>query len=295
MPSLKLLKSFATLAATGHFGQAADRLGMTQPALSLQIKELETRLGTQLIERRKTGLRLTAAGTALLPDIESLLRAGDDLATRARHLSGPLSGRLRLGVIPTIAPYLLPPLLPRIASTYPQLELEITESQTATLVADLRAGIIDLALLALPLGHRDMAELPLFDDPFYLVAPTDHKLSKQKDIAPQDIIDGPLLLLDEGHCLRDQALSFCRTEHGARVGQSAFRTASLSTLTELVAHGMGVTLMPKMALKREVQPHHDLKAKILPGATRTIGLIWRARHPQADDFAKIGTLIKKAH
>lgn len=294
MPSVRLLKAFSILAETQHFGEAAERLGQTQPALSLQIKDLEEKLGVTLLDRRPRALQLTTAGEALLPEARAILQAIDRMAQHARQLNGPLAGRLRMGVIPTIAPYLLPPLLPLLDKHYDQLDLEVTEDKTDNLVTALRAGTLDLALLALPLGHSDLMELPLFDDKFYLVGSPQQPLMTQKTITAQDIAQGPLLLLDEGHCLRDQALSFCRAP-AAKTKNAAFRAASLQTLTELVAHGMGVTLLPEMALARDVLPHHKLKVRPLPmaGAARTIGLVWRKKHPQEADFQQLAKLMGK--
>ena len=206
MPSLRLLRAFVAVAETGQLATAARRLNVTQPALSLQLKDLETRLGVTLIERkpglRRTGAdktaQLTAAGAALLPRARNILTASTELEDTAAALVAPLAGRLRLGVIPTIAPYLLPRLLGPLARAYPAAALQVVEDKTDALVAALRDGSLDLALLALPLGHSDLTELPLFDDAFHLVAPVGHMLMAQKKLSPADLLGGPLLLLDDG-------------------------------------------------------------------------------------------------
>ena len=305
------------LADTGQFGSAAQRLNLTQPGLSLQLKDLEAKLGVTLIERRpgqaapKNGgpAQLTAAGHALLPQARAILAASDDLQLEARRLAEPLAGRLRLGVIPTVAPYMLPGMLPKLAKAYPQLDLQITEDKTETLVQALRNGQLDVGLLALPLQVPDLTERALFDDPFHLVAAKNHPIWRLEQAAPQDIvsniINAPLLLLDEGHCLRDQALSFCRMPHrgghgsapagvrAASINTASFRTASLPTLLELVANGMGVTLLPEMAMAREATGNKKLRAQklALPGASRTIGLLYRPRHSQAAEYEKLAELL----
>lgn len=294
MPSLRLLQAFAAVADLGQFSLAAQRLNVTQPALSLQVKDLETRLGVTLIERspgQRAQIALTAAGYELLPKARAVLALADEFTDAARRMQAPLAGRLRLGVIPTIAPYLLPQLLPRLQKTYRQASLQVTEDRTERLVAALRAGELDVALLALPLGISDLHEQKLYDDSFHLVAHRDHAIWQSKKPTTQEILDGPLLLLEDGHCLRDQALSYCRAPRAALTAQPSFKAASLSTLVELVANGYGVTLLPAMALPREVGRNKQLKTLQLPNASRTIGLLYRARHPQAAEFKKLGKLI----
>ncbi len=300
MPSLRLLRAFSTLADIGQFNAAAQRLNLTQPGLSLQLKDLETKLGVTLIERRPgqaaKAAQLTAAGHALLPQARAILTASDDLQLEARRMAEPLAGRLRLGVIPTIAPYMLPTLLPKLTKAYPQLDLQINEDKTEHLVEGVRDGQLDLALLALPLQHLDLNEQILFDDPFHLVAAKTHPIWKIKKLTPASIIDGPLLLLDEGHCLRDQALSFCRLggSYSRISNQSSFKAANLPTLLELVANGMGVTLLPEMALQREAMNNKKLRTQklTLPGASRSIGLLYRPRHTQTIEFKKLAEMMR---
>lgn len=291
MPSLRLLRAFTHVAENRSFRAAADVLNITQPALSLQIKDLEERLGVRLFERQARAATLTRAGEALLPKARHILAASDELEQFAARLGEPLTGRLRLGVIPTIAPYLLPKLLQETAGDYPSLELHISEDKTENLLAALRNGQIDVALLALPLQQDDLHEQKLFDDAFVLAVPSAHELAKQKILSEADIMAGPLLLLDDGHCLRDQVLNFCKAPRtpGVKTGPANFRAASLRTLTELVAHGMGVTLLPAMAAKQEVQNHHAIKLRDLPmkSAVRTIGLAWRKNHPGAAEFKEL--------
>ena len=300
MPSLRLLRAFSTLADIGQFNLAAQRLNLTQPGLSLQLKDLETKLGVTLIERRPgqaaKGAQLTAAGHALLPQARAILAASDDLQLEARRMAEPLAGRLRLGVIPTIAPYMLPTLLPKLSKAYPQLDLQINEDKTENLVEAVHDGQLDVALLALPLQQRDLIEHIMFDDPFHLVAAKTHPIWKIKKLTPASITDGPLLLLDEGHCLRDQALSFCQLggSYSRISNQSSFKAASLPTLLELVANGMGVTLLPEMALKREAMNNKKLRTQklTLPGASRNVGLLYRPRHTQTIEFKKLAEMMR---
>ncbi|MGE3769479.1 MAG: hydrogen peroxide-inducible genes activator [Bdellovibrionales bacterium] len=290
MTSLRHIRTFLMIAEKHSFRAAAEALNLTQPAVSLQMQEMETQLGLKLFERNGRRADLTRAGIALLPKARAIMDAVTHLTDSARSLNQPLTGRLRLGVIPTIGPYLLPRLLPRITKDAPHLALQVVEDKTENLVAALRRKDIDVALLALPLHQPDLAEQALFDDAFMLAVPEKHALAKQKNPKEIDILNGPLLLLDEGHCLRDQALGFCKAPRHA--GQTEFRAASLQTLTELVAHGLGVTLLPAMAAQRDVQPHHGIKIKPLQmkGASRTIGLAWRKNSP-ADDYLALGKII----
>lgn len=291
MPSLRLLKAFTKVADTASFRAAAQLLHITQPALSLQIKDLETKLGVQLFERQTRSVRLTRAGEALLPKALHILGASEELEQFAQRLGEPLTGRLRLGVIPTIAPYLLPRLLQQTAKHYPELQLQISEDKTENLVAAVRAGQIDVALLALPLHEPDLHEHKLFDDEFVLAVPQSHALARNKAPSTADIMAGPLLLLDEGHCLRDQALSFCKAPRAQT--QTDFKAASLRTLTELVSHGMGVTLLPSIAARHEVQAQHKIKLKplALKGASRAIGLMWRGNHPGTREFKELANFF----
>jgi LysR family hydrogen peroxide-inducible transcriptional activator len=292
MPTLKQLRYFAALADTLHFGKAAARCQVTQPAMSMQIRELEAELGVVLAERTSAGVLLTVAGAGVAQRARGILLAVQDLSDLARHRDQLLVGPLRLGVIPTIGPYLLPRVLPRLHASYPEVQLSLHESQTEHLLDALVAGELDLLVLALPVGRAEIGTLPLFDDRFNLAVADDHPLAGRAMVSQQDLAAERLLLLEEGHCLRDQALSLC---HAAGASEAhGFRAASLATVVQMVVNGYGGTILPDLALPVEAGAHPRLRVVPFrpPAPMRRIGLAWRASSPREPDFAAFGRLVK---
>lgn len=291
MTTLRQLRYFSALARHRHFGRAAEECSVSQPALSVQIQDLEASLGRILVERSRGHIELTQDGQEIALRAGRILAEVAELEDHARHGSRLLTGPLRLGVIPSIAPYLLPAALPCLQREHPALNLQLRESQTAVLVSELQRGALDVLVLSLPLPQRDLATLALFEDRFLLAAPAAHPLAAEPDGAARLLAGERLLLLEEGHCLRDQALSFCQqTERGATSG---FAASSLATIVQMVANGLGVTLLPELSLQFEV---HDPRIALLPFAppepSRTVALAWRRTSPRRRDFVELGRLLK---
>jgi LysR family hydrogen peroxide-inducible transcriptional activator len=291
MISLRQLRYFTSLARHRHFGRAAEACRVSQPALSMQIRELEREIGAELVERRTSEIALTATGVEVARRAEHILSAAQDLVEFARHRE-ILAGPLKLGVIPTLAPYLLPMLLPQLQSTYRSLQLELRESQTAPLVDELISGELDCALLALPLDHPEIETLVLFKDRFLLAIPAGEPVPR-RPLKAEDVDQRRLILLEEGHCLRDQALAFCSGK--PRDSASAFGATSLATVMQMVANGYGVTLVPEIASQAEARNKRvALKRFAAPEPGRTIGLVWRKTSPRRRDFEALGQAVKQA-
>lgn len=291
--TLKQLRYFDALARTGHFGRAAEECSVTQPALSMQIQELEENLGHVLVERTRGGVKLSEKGREIADRAARILGDVRDLVEFAQHSHGVLSSALRLGVIPSVAPYLLPPLLPLLREAYPNLELHVRETQTAPLMQELVEGKLDVLLLALPIKHAEIRTLPLFDDRFLLALPKSRRLSSRVRATPDLIEHERLLLLEEGHCLRDQALTYCSLQHSSTVNM--FGVSSLSTIVEMVAAGFGLTLLPEICLPVELRGRDIALTRFTdPEPRRTLGLAWRATSPRPDDFIALGKLVTKA-
>lgn len=291
--TFKQLKYFDALARELHFGRAAESCSVTQPALSMQIHELEDSLGLMLVERTRSGVQLTTKGREISERAARVLGDVRDLVTFAHHASSVLAGTLRLGVIPSVAPYMLPPLLPLLRDAYPELELHVRETQTDVLTNELIEGKLDVILLALPIKHTDLEEMELFKDRFVLALPQDKKLSGRVR-ATADYVEGErLLLLEEGHCLRDQALTYCNLQHVDQF--STFGASSLSTIVEMVSANLGITLLPELCLGVETRGRDLALAKFAePEPFRTIGLVWRKTSPRVEDFRELGRLVSKA-
>ena len=287
--TLRQLRYFEALSRFGHFGHAADACAISQPALSVQIRELEQSLGLQLFERGPRSVRLTAFGEIWLVRVQEILRAVDELGEMARAASDELAGPLRLGVIPTIAPYLLPSLIGDLRSAYSELHLEIRETMTERLIAELTEGRIDTAIVALPVNVPNITEMPLFDESLMLVRP-----ATDKDLpvpSPDDLREIRLLMLEQGHCFRDQALAFCNLQTAAQ--REGLEGSSLSTLVQMVGAGIGVTLIPEMAASVETRSAPVTVDRFPePQPQRSVGLIWRKTNPMADQFASLGERIK---
>lgn len=285
--TLTELRYVVAIAETGHFGRAADRCHVTQPTLSAQVKKLEDNLGVRVFERGSKRVRPTPAGERVVERARAMLAELEALGDVARGHAEPLVGPLRLGIIPTLGPYLLPWLLPRLADAFPKLRPLVREGLTATLVDDLVAHRLDAALLALPLDAPGLVSTPLFLEPFWVALPPGHALVGRKRVRESDLAGSRLLLLDEGHCLREQALAVCR--EGSRDGDD-FRATSLETLRHLVAADLGVTLLPALALRA----HDGTVTRPLAdtSAGRTIGLAWRRSFPRADALDALASFVR---
>jgi LysR family hydrogen peroxide-inducible transcriptional activator len=297
MVTLRQLRYLSALARYGHFGRAAEACAVTQPALSMQIRDLERTLGVAVVERRPGDVMLTDVGREIARRGEEVLTASRDLVDFARHRSGLLTGRLTLGVIPSLAPYLLPRILPVLQTRFPELRLELRETQTRQLVEDIKSGTLDTAMLALPVGEPDMDAIELFEDLFLLAVPSDDPRPETARISAGDIDQTRLILLEEGHCLRDQTLAFCATAARSRAigaGGTAFGASSLTTVMQMVAGGYGVTLIPQIAADVE---RRDGRVKFLrlenPQPGRSIGLVFRRTSPRKADFAALGEMVKQ--
>ncbi|MFT4618932.1 MAG: LysR family hydrogen peroxide-inducible transcriptional activator [Sulfitobacter sp.] len=289
--TLKQLRYFEALAHQGHFGRAAEVCAISQPALSMQIKELEETLGTQLIERGPRQIRLTQLGEALAERASEILRAVDELGDLARASQDQMVGRLRLGVIPTIAPYLLPTLIRALSESHAALDIHVRETMTPKLIRELGEGRLDAAIVALPVSEPAFAEVPLFDESFVLVRPLS---DADKPVPNADMLrEMRLLLLEEGHCFRDQALSFCSMQTVRP--WAGLDGSSLSTLVQMVGVGLGVTLLPEMAVAVERRSADVSVARFPdPQPSRTIGMIWRKTSPLAEQFQVIAEAVRNA-
>lgn len=289
--TLKQLRYFAALAKHQHFGRAADACAISQPALSLQVKELENMFGTPLVERGSRKVHLTATGEEFLRKGHQILAGVEELGNLVRASDEPLSGALRLGIIPTIAPYLLPDIVAGLARDYPGVTLELRESVTNALINDLLEARLDLAIVALPISEPNLRELALFEEDFVLVRPLSE--ADRKVPSPKSLQSMRLLLLEEGHCFRDQALSFCDiTQVQAR---QVMEGSSLSTLVQMVGAGLGVTLIPEIAMNLEQRAGGICVARFsVPAPKRSIGLIWRNTNPLSNQLAKLGEIIRQA-
>ena len=289
MITLRQLRYLTSLARHRHFGRAAADCAVTQPALSMQVRELEREIGAELVERRPGEIALTDTGLDVAQRAEQILTATRDLVDFARHRDVP-SGRLALGIIPTLAPYILPRVLPHLQAKYPQLRLEVRETQTKLLLDELTRGELDAVMLALPADGADMETLALFDDAFLLAVPAADVLSARSRVGVEDVDQHRLILLEEGHCLRDQALAFCATSR--RDAPAGLGATSLATVMQMVANGYGVTLLPEVAVDAEVR---DKRVKLLrfsaPEPGRNIGLAWRRTSPRRRDFEALGQVI----
>ena len=288
--TLKQLRYFEALARYGHFGHAADACAISQPALSVQIKELEKSLGVDLVERGPRTVRLTAFGEIWLRRVRDILRSVDELGEMARAAQSGLAGRLRLGVIPTIAPYLLPSLIGALRKSHPTLEIEVRETLTERLIDELAEGRIDTAIVALPVAVPAFTELPLFDESLMLVRHQDDAAMPVP--APDDLRQMRLLMLEQGHCFRDQAMSFCHLQSATR--HDGLDGSSLATLVQMVGAGIGVTLIPEMAVEVETRSAPVAVGRFpAPEPKRTVGLIWRKTNPLAAQFTALGETIRE--
>ncbi|MYY85100.1 LysR family transcriptional regulator [Streptomyces sp. SID335] len=289
------MRAFAAVAEHLHFRDAASAIGMSQPALSGAVAALEEALGVQLLERTTRKVLLSPAGERLAVRVGAVLDEVEALMEEADAVKAPFTGALRLGVIPTVAPYLLPTVIGLVHERYPDLDLQVHEEQTSSLLEGLTAGRLDLLLLAVPLGMQGVTELPLFDEDFVLVTPLDHWLGGREGIPREALKELNLLLLDEGHCLRDQALDICR-EAGRADAPVTTTAAGLSTLVQLVAGGLGVTLLPRTAVRVETTRSNQLLTGYFadPAPTRRIALAMRTGAARAAEYEELASALKEA-
>ena len=290
--SLRQLEYVVAIADTLGFHRAAERCHVSQPTLSAQVQQLEGVLGVRLFERDRRGVLVTAAGREIVARARRVLVEVGDLISAASRASDPLAGTFRLGVIPTVAPYLLPEVMPGLHAQYPGLRLVFREERTPDLVRDLHEGALDLGLVALDPDLGEHEAVPLLADPFVVAMPPGHPLTKKRRIALDDLAAHRVLLLDDGHCLRTQVLALCG-EAGAR--ETELRATSLGTLVQMVAGGDGVTLLPRLAVavenrraQLEIRPFAD------PAPSRTIALVWRTSSPFSDAFRSIAHALRPA-
>ena len=287
---LKDLRYLVALADERHFGRAAQRSFISQPTLSAQLKKLEDYLGVQLIERQPKQVSLTEAGEQIVARARRILEASDEVLALARSHRDPLAGKLRMALLPTIGPYLLPRVAREIHKALPRLELQLYEYQTAQMLEKLGAGQVDLGILALPVNMDGLEARQLYEEPFALAVPAQHRLAKKKEVTVDDLKDETLLLLEDGHCLRDQALDVC-SGVGVQEKQD-FRATSLETLRQMVATGAGVTLLPELAGRSGYGMSRDVALRPFadPQPRRFVGAIWRkttARRPAIDAVCKL--------
>lgn len=289
--TLKQLRYFEALAKYGHFGRAAAACSISQPALSVQVKELEETVGAQLFERGARQVRLTPFGEEFAPRVREILHSVDELGDLARASGDHLAGRLRVGVIPTIAPYLLPRLISTLSQKHIELDIHIRETLTPRLLEELRDGRLDTAIVALPVSEPSLTEIALFSENFVLV--------RRRADANKPVPDGEalremrLLLLEEGHCFRDQALAFCNIN--TNLPLEGLDATSLTTLVQMVSSGIGVTLIPEMALTVETQMADVSIARFAaPQPERTVGMVWRKKSPLAPQLMQMSEVVREA-
>lgn len=289
--TLKQLRYFDALARHGHFGRAAEACAISQPALSMQIREMEAVLGSDLFERGARQARLTGFGEEVLARAREILRGVEELADMARAARGNLSGRLRIGVIPTIAPYLLPAIIARLTEANEGLDIHLRETVTPKLIRELEEGRLDTAIVALPVSEAFLTEVELFAEDFVLVRPG---ADAEKPVPnPEKLREMRLLLLEEGHCFRDQALDFCYA--GQAAPRELLDGSSLSTLVQMVGAGIGVTLIPEMAVAVETRSAHVAIARF-NGAqpSRRIGMVWRRTSPLSKQLSQVADVVRAA-
>ncbi len=295
LPTLKQLQYLIALRDHGHFGKAAESCFVTQSTLSAGLRELESLIGVVLVERTRRVVRFTPLGLSIAAKAQRVLREAEELADMARAAGQPLSGELRMGVIPTIAPFLLPTLLPRLRRQYPELKLFLREETSQAACDSLHRGALDCVLLALPFGCGDVDKEELFSDPLFIAFPPGHGIPPGRaPVAAAEIEPSELLLLEDGHCLKDHALAACnRPELRA---EATMLGTSLHTLVQMVDNGLGVTLVPEMAIQAGLLEGTSVEARPLEAehAARRIALIWRSKSPREAEFRLLAAALTKA-
>lgn len=292
LPSLKQLKYLVAVAEHRHFGKAAETCHVTQSTLSAGVQELESQLGVVIFERTKKQVLITPLGEKLLAQARVLLGEAEDFVALARSHADTLSGEIRMGVIPTIGPFLLPQLLSELRGKYRRLKLFLKEGLTMDMVSRLQQGDLDVAILAFPYPLPEMHVEILFDDEFLLLLPPDHPLEKKTDIRQRDLKGEKLLLLEEGHCLREHALEACKLESGNM--DLVYQGTSLHTLVQMVANGLGITLLPDVAVKADILHDTALQTRHFrdENVSRQIGLAWRKSDPRKRDYLVLADFIR---
>jgi len=292
--TLRQLQYVVAIADRLSFRKAADACNVSQPSLSAQIAQLEAALGVQLFERNRRRVLVTDAGRGVVERARRLLVEADDLRESSASLGDPLARTLRLGVIPTISPYLLPAIAPALRVAYPKLGITWIEDKTEVLVRSLDVGDLDAALLALEADIGDVDHDPIARDLFVLAAPREHPLGRKSSAAKAgELRDAPVLLLDDGHCFREQALAFCSS---AKARELEFRATSLSTLAQMVAGGAGVTLLPELAVPTESRRAEiAIRRFAKPAPHRTVALVWRKRSPLGTAFRRLARTMRSAY
>ncbi len=293
--TLTELRYAVAVADHRHFGRAAAACFVTQPTLSAQVAKLERTLGVKLFERSSKSVEATAEGEDIVREARAVLAPAERIVEVARSRSEPMTGTWRLGVIPTLAPYLLPWLVPPLREAFPRLALVFREMKTADVLSEIAHRRLDCGLLALPVPAEGLAIEPLFDEPFFLIAPRSHALAAKKAVSESDLAGERVLLLDEGHCLREQALSVCaRAGAVDATGEGDFRATSIETLRHMVASGMGLTLLPALALRDgQALPDVAVVPFTEPAPKRRMALVFRANHPRARDYGRIAAFVRE--
>lgn len=292
--TLRQLQYVVAVAEELSFRRAAQRCHVSQPSLSAQLAQLEDALGVQLFERTRRKVLLTTPGRDLVDRARRMLIEADDLVAAGKRASDPLSGTLSLGVIPTLSPYLLPAVTPKLRAKLPRLTFAWVEDKTESLLRRLTEGTVEAALVAFEPGATDVDHEVLATDPFVLITRPDHELAKRKTpITAAQLRGEDLLLLDEGHCFRQQALEVCAT---ARAHEGEFRATSLSTLVQMVAGGAGITLLPAIAVEAETRRARlHVRALSMPGAQRTLALVWRKKSPLEPTLRAVAAVMRDAY
>ena len=286
--TIRQLRYFDALARHGHFRRAAEACAISQPALSMQIKDLEEALGGILLERNARQVALTRFGEELVDRVRDILRSIDELGDFARASQDRLAGRLRIGMIPTIAPYLLPKVIENLARMHPEIDIHVRETLTPKLIQEVAEGRLDTAIVALPVSEPSLTEVALFTENFLLVRPGEDE--KTPVPSHERLREMRLLLLEEGHCFRDQALAFCNMQSSPP--REVLDASSLSTLVQMVGAGIGVTLIPEMAVQVETRSAPVSVARFRnPQPSRTIGMVWRKTSPLARQFLQISEVV----
>ncbi|MDE1159636.1 MAG: LysR substrate-binding domain-containing protein [Neorhizobium sp.] len=290
MLTLRQMRYFEALASARHFGRAAQTVNVSQPALSAQIMEMEEHLGTRLVERNRSGIILTAKGTQVLQRIRIILADVERLEQTARDAEGILAGLTRIGIIPTVAPYLVPQLVPHLRGLYPQIEIELKEAVTDRLIADLADGKLDAVIAALPIEADQLETRLLFSDRFFMAMAQNETDILSSPLMENQLDTERLLLLEEGHCLRDQALAVCGSapkRNLVNVGAT-----SMATLLQMVSHDMGMTLIPEIAVETEIA-RNNLRIVPFgnPAPAREIGLVWRRSSSRVEDMAALADAV----
>jgi LysR family hydrogen peroxide-inducible transcriptional activator len=290
-PTIAGIRAFVAIAEKQHFGSAAAALGVSQSTLSQALTALEAGLGVRLVERSTRRVFLTPEGAALLPRAQSVMEAAGAFAAAAAGEADPLNGTIRLGLIPTVAPYVLPAVFAGLPDRLPNLTLRVVEDQTQRLLGGLREGSVDAALIALPAETSGVTEIPIFDEDFVLALPPGHALAGKRRVPPAALAQLPLLLLDEGHCLRDQALDVCRAA-GVHAELADTRAASLATAVQCVSGGLGVTLIPQSAVPVETERSRlELAYFAAPKPGRRIGLVFRSSSGREGAYRQLAETI----